>query len=161
MKIYKNDQYVPYKSTQIKAIASKAKIDGILAKWGIKKVAWNWDPENNDVYVQFQIEEVVEGRTITPVVRIEPPRIWDKGSRRRKEAINWDVSMRVMVWYIKTHLEMAYLLRSSKTTEFLPYINIPTKDGEKVLKDVILPDLQALRALPEYSEQEIGTRLPK
>jgi len=58
--------------------------------------------------------------------------------------------MRVMCWFIKSHLEAAYLLQSSKTAAFLPYI--ASKDGEKTLKDVIIPtmnEVQQLAALPE------------
>ena len=156
MKIYTHDRHVPYKTTKIDPMSSKADIDGILARWGIKKVAWTWDPENNEVYVQFQIEEVVDGRKVTPVIRVEPPRIWNKATRKRREGINWNVSMRVMVWYIKTHLEQAYLTQSSKTTEFLPYIDLSTEEGgKKLLKDVLIPDLGMLKALPDRSKKEV------
>lgn len=155
MKLYTRDREVPYKSTTIKAISSKHDIDGILAKCGIKKVAWNWDPENNDVFVSFQLEEEIDGRMIAPVIKLEPPRIWTKGSRKKKESINWNVSMRVMFWYIKTHLEMTYLMQSTKTQEFLPFINIPSEDGDKQLKDVLIPDLHLLKALPEKTIKEL------
>jgi hypothetical protein len=49
-------------------------------------------------------------------------------------------------------LEAAYLLQSSKTAAFLPYI--ASKDGATVLKDVIIPrmnEVQQLTALPEGS----------
>jgi hypothetical protein len=64
--------------------------------------------------------------------------------------------MRVMYWFIKSHLEAAYLLQSSKTAAFLPYI--ASKDGEKTLKDVIIPrinEVQQLSALPEKPTQKV------
>jgi len=51
--------------------------------------------------------------------------------------------MRVMYWFIKSHLEAAYLLQSGKTAAFLPYI--ASKDGEKTLKDVIVPRINELQ----------------
>lgn len=51
----------------------------------------------------------------------------------------------------KAHLESAYLLQSSKTAAFLPYI--ASGDGAKTLKDLILPrinEVQQLAALPEF-----------
>ena len=147
MKIYSDDSEVPYKTTKINAQRTRADIDGILAKWGIKKVAWNLDPNNNVVELQFQISELIDDRTVEPVVKVEPPRIWQKATRNRKGQVNWDVSMRVMFWFIKTHLEMAYLMQSDKTTQFLPYIQV---SETKLVKDVLVPrisfvkDLQAL-----------------
>ena len=64
--------------------------------------------------------------------------------------------MRVMYWFIKSHLEAAYLLQSSKTAAFLPYI--ASKDGEKTLKDVIIPrmnEVQQLAALPDKPAQRV------
>jgi len=48
-------------------------------------------------------------------------------------------------WFIKSHLEAAYLLQSSKTAAFLPYI--ASRDGEKTLKDVIIPRLNEIQRL--------------
>ena len=155
VKMYINDPDniipVPYKQTSISAIRTKGDIDRILAKWQVKDIAWRWDPDNNDVFVTFQIIEEIDGKTVAPVVKIEPPRLWNKASTRgkhRKDSINWKVSLRVMFWYIKTHLEKAYLTQSSKTTEFLPHIVIPKLD-DKTLKDVLVPNLdEQLKALP-------------
>lgn len=138
MKLYTDDREVPYKNTTINPLGSKSDIDGILAKYGIKKVAWNWDLEHNDVFCQFEISEIINNKEVSPVIRVEPPRIWTKGNRNRKEEINWEVSMRVMFWFIKSHLEMSYLLQSGKTIQFLPYIQVTEK---KTLKDVILPKI--------------------
>jgi hypothetical protein len=156
MKIYTDDRLTPYRTTRIlNPLSSKADIDGLLAKYGIKKSAWEWDPENSKVALTFQINEVVNERTVKPVVRIEAPTIWDKGNRNRHEAINWAVSMRVMWWFIKSHLEMAYLLQSSKTTEFLPFIQI--NESGQTVKDVLVPrieELKHLAALPEPKKDE-------
>ena len=53
------------------------------------------------------------------------------------------------LWFIKSHLESAYLLQSSKTVAFLPYI--ATGDDSRTVKDLIpmLNQLQHLHALPK------------
>jgi hypothetical protein len=153
MKLYTNDRIVPYKTTGINPLSTKAEIDGLLARFGIKKSAWEWDIENNKISLTFQFQEEVEGRLVEPMIRVEPPRIWNKGSRRTRESINWAVSMRVMFWFIKSHLEMSYLLQSGKLTEFLPYIIV---DHKRTLKDVIVPrldEVQQFAALPEPAKE--------
>ena len=152
MKLYADDRVVPYKQTSISAISTKAEIDGLLARWGIKKSAWVWDIANNDIQLQFEISEIISGKQVTPIVRIEPPRIWSKGTRKKREEINWNVSMRVMFWFIKSHLEMAYLMQSDKTTQFLPYIQV---DQNKVLKDIIVPRLEEIQKLKALEEKVI------
>jgi hypothetical protein len=154
MKLYTDDRIVPYKTTKINPMSTKAEIDGLLARFGIKKTAWEWDLENSKVALTFQISEIINDRTVEPIVRVEPPIIWDKGSRKRREAINWAVSMRCMFWFMKSHLEMAYLMQSGKTTEFLPWIQVSEK---KTVKDIVVPrlsELQQLAALPEISSNE-------
>ena len=150
MKLYTDDRLVPYKNTTIAALSTKSEIDGLLARWGIKKVAWNWDPEHNEVACQFQIDEIINDKQVFPIVKVEPPRIWSKGTRKKKEEINWNTSMRVMFWFIKTHLEMAYLLQSDKTTQFLPYIQVSDK---KLLKDVIVPKIGVVQELLALEEK--------
>jgi hypothetical protein len=106
--------------------------------------------------VQFKIVEEIGGMPLQVSARVEAPAIWDHKTRSKAECVNWDISMRVMFWFIKSHLEAAYLLQSSKTAAFLPYI--ASKDGEKTLKDVIIPrmnELQQLTALPEQSPQKV------
>lgn len=152
MKLYTNDRAVPYKNTTITALSTKAEIDGVLARWGIKKVAWNWDPDHNEVACQFQISEVINNKEVSPIVKVEPPRIWTKGTRKKREEINWNTSMRVMFWFIKTHLEMAYLMGSDKTTQFLPYIQISDK---KLLKDVIVPKISLVEQLQALEDKTI------
>jgi len=155
MKLYTDDRIVPYKSTTINPMSTKAEIDGLLARFGIKKTAWEWDIENNKVALTFQISEMINERLVEPIVKVEPPRIWTKGSPKRREEINWAVSMRVMFWFMKSHLEMAYLLQSGKTVEFLPYIQ--TEKGQ-TLKDLVIPrldELQHLAALPEPAKEPV------
>jgi len=152
MKLYTDDRLVPYKNTTITALSTRAEIDGVLARWGIKKVAWSWDPEHNEVSCQFQILEVIDNKEVSSIVKVEPPRIWSKGTRKKREEINWNTSMRVMFWFIKTHLEMAYLMQSDKTTQFLPYIQV----GEnKVLKDILVPKLSSVQHLLALEEKVI------
>ena len=156
MKIYSDDPNLPYKTTKLKALHTKSEIDGLFAKWGVKDVFWHWDPDHNDVFVLFKIVEEIEGVPLQVSAKVEAPPIWNHKTRSRAESVNWDISMRVMYWFIKSHLEAAYLLQSSKTVAFLPYI--ASKDGAKVLKDVIIPrmnEIQQLTALPENSARKV------
>ena len=69
--------------------------------------------------------------------------------KHKAEEVNWNISMRVMYWYIKSHLEAAYLLQSSNTAAFLP--DLAGKDEKQTLKDIVIPhisDIQKLAALP-------------
>ena len=150
MKIYSDDPNLPYKTTKLKALYTKSEIDGLFAKWGVKDVFWHWDPENENVYGLFKIEEEIDGVLQQFPAKVEAPKIYDHKPRSKAETLNWDISLRVMYWFIKSHLEAAYLLQSSKTAAFLPYI--ASKDGQKTLKDVIIPrmnEVQQLAALPE------------
>jgi hypothetical protein len=150
LKIYSDDPNLPYKTTKLKALYTKSEIDGLFAKWGVKDVFWHWDPEHNDVFVLFKIEEEIEGVVQQLPAKVEAPAVYDHKTRSKAESINWDISMRVMYWFIKSHLEAAYLSQSSKTVAFLPYI--VSSDGQKTLKDLIIPrlnEVQQLAALPE------------
>ena len=156
MKIYSDDPNLPYKTTKLKALYTKSEIDGLFAKWGVKDVFWHWDPENNDVFVLFKIAEEIDGVPLQVSAKVEAPAIWDNKTRSKAESVNWDISMRVMYWFVKSHLEAAYLLQSSKTAAFLPYI--ASKDGAKVLKDIIIPRMnkvQQLVALPEQTVRKV------
>jgi hypothetical protein len=153
MKLYVEDRLVPYKTTKINPLSTKSEIDGLLARYGIKKTMWEWDIENNKVTLAFQISEVISDKTVEPVVKVEPPRIWNKGSRKHREEINWAVSMRCLWWFVKSHLEMAYCFQSSKTTQFLPYIQVSDRE---TVKDIIVPrlsEIKQLAALPEMREK--------
>ena len=156
MKIYSDDPNLPYKTTKLKALYTKSEIDGLFAKWGVKDVFWHWDPEGNSVYVLFKIAEEIEGVVQQFPTRVDAPEIWDHGTRARAECLNWDISLRVMYWFIKSHLESAYLLQSSKAAMFLPYI--ASKDGSTLLKDILIPrlnEVQQLAALPERKVERI------
>lgn len=152
MKIYTEDRLVPYKTTTVDPLTTKAEIDGLLARWGIRQVFWDWNPEQNKVVVMFKLPE--NFGDVQPGVRLEPPRIWTKGNRKRNEEINWAVSMRVLFWFLKTNLESAYLMQFDKTTAFLPWI-VTGADG-KTLRDIVLPRLgrvSALEELPDNREE--------
>jgi hypothetical protein len=156
VKIYSDDPNLPYKTTKLRALYTKSEIDGLFAKWGVKDVFWHWDPERNNVFVLFKIFEEIEGTPLQVSARIEAPAIWDHKTRSKAESVNWDISLRVMYWFLKSHLESAYLLQSSKTAAFLPYI--ASKDGAKVLKDVLIPrinEIQQLTAFPEKPVQKV------
>ena len=106
--------------------------------------------------MQFKISEDIDGVPLQVSAKVEAPSIWDHRTRSKAESVNWDISMRVMYWFIKSHLEAAYLLQSSKIAAFLPYI--ASKDGGKVLKDVIIPrlnEVQQLAALPEQTMRKV------
>ena len=119
LKIYSDDPNLPYKTTKLKALYTRSEIDGLFAKWGVKDTYWRWDPDNNEVFVQFKIVEKIDDVPRQFSAKVEAPAIWDRKTRSKAESINWDISMRVMFWFIKSHLEAAYLLQSSKTVAFL------------------------------------------
>ena len=151
MKVYTDDPNLPYKTTKLRALYTKSEIDGLFAKWGVKDVYWHWDPEHNDVFVQFKIVEEIDSLPLQVSAKVEAPTIWDHKTRSKAESVNWDISMRVMFWFIKSHLETAYLLQSSKTAAFLPYI--ASSDGERTLKDVIIPRINEVQKLAALSER--------
>lgn len=137
--IFSNDPVVPYKNTKIPALTSKSEIDGLLARWGIKKSAWDWDLENKRVVLNFQITETLEGKVVNSVAELNCPLIYDKPSRRNpKLTVNWCVSVRVMRWWLKTHLEYHFLSQSSKTAMFLPFIQ---GANGKTLEKMLIPRL--------------------
>ena len=152
-KIYSDDPNLPYKTTKLNALYTKAEIDGLFAKWQIRDVYWHYDPEHNEVFVQFKIVETVENVPVNVAAKVEAPTIWDHKTRNRAEAVNWNISMRVLYWFLKTHLEAAYLRQSSKTAAFLPYL--VSSDGQTVLHEVLIPhlnQLDQLQALPEIDK---------
>jgi len=152
LKIYSDDPNLPYKTTKLKALYTKSEIDGLFAKWGVKDVFWRWDLEHTDVFVLFKIVEEVESVPQQFSAKVEAPAIWDHKTRSKAETVNWDISMRVMYWFIKSHLEAAYLLQSSKTVAFLPYI--ASKDGTQTLKDWIIPRINEVQQLPVLPESD-------
>lgn len=109
MKSYSDDPNLPYKTTKLKALYTKSEIDGLFAKWGVKNVYWHWDLEGNDVYAVFKISEEIDGFPVNVSARVDCPVIWNHKTRAKAEEVNWNISLRVMYWYIKSHLEAAYL----------------------------------------------------
>jgi len=149
MKIYTDDPNLPYKTTKLNALHTKSEIDGLFARWGLKDTYWHWDPETNDVFIMFKIQEEINGIPVKVSARVECPTVWDHKTRAKAEQVNWNISMRVMFWYIKSHLEEAYLRQSSKVAAFLP--DLIGKDEKQTLKDIIIPHLFELQnlALPK------------
>lgn len=149
-KIYTDDPLVHYKSSSISPERTKVEIDMILAQWGIKDTHWHWDPAHNEVYVQIKMEEKMPNLELPVVatVKVECPTIWDKESPRarppRSEKVNWRVSMRALHWFLKTHLEMAYVMKSDKIRAFLSYVKV---SEDKELGDLVIPRLQSLQEL--------------
>ena len=146
-KIFTNDPKnpLPYKSTTINPTRTKVDIEELLHKYGIKKVAWNWDVENNKVELIFELSDLFEEYGFNPSVRISPPAIWKKKGRYDSE-IDWRVSLRLLHWYIKNTLAWMYAEQSTKVIAFLPYVAV-SKD--KTLKDVIHDELTKYKALPQ------------
>jgi hypothetical protein len=137
MKIYDKDPRVPYQHTDISALMSKAKVEGILAEYGISDHGWHWRPEEDGIFLMFQLEDTINGRKAYNTVKIEAPQIWHKGPQK-KEVLNWNVSMRVLYWYVKSHLEAAYLMGKSRTSELLPNVVLKLPDGsEKMLGEYL------------------------
>lgn len=151
-KIYTDDPNLPYKTTKCAALYTRMEIDGVLAKWGVKKSGWSWEPEINQIYITFEYEETIEGQTVHPVIRVEAPVIWSHKTRNKAEEVNWNISLRVMYWFIKTHLEAAYLWHSSKTVAFLPYI-ATGRELHETLAYKVLGNLDKVQALPSPLQQ--------
>ena len=140
--IFSNDPVVPYKNTTINPLTTKAEIDGLLARWGIKKSAWNWDLENNKVILNFQVTEVIDGKEVNVVIELKTPLIYEKPTRKNpKLTVNWRVSIRVLFWWLKSHLEYHYLSQSTKLAMFLPFIQ--TANG-KTLEKRLIPHLSEI-----------------
>lgn len=158
-KIYSDDRNVSYKGTKLKAIETKSDIDAILAKWGITKVMWEYDPENNHVEITFQLPyEKFGDSEINPIVKLEPPRIWNKTTSGKKvESINWRISMRILYWFIRNTLQMSYAMSSEKAVAFLPYIQT---GPDQSVKDVVIPKICNAKQLPKPVEVEPKTEEP-
>jgi hypothetical protein len=160
VKIYSDDPLVHYKNSEIAPERTRAEIDGILAEWAVKDTYWRWNPGQNDVFVQFKIEEKINDLPSSVVVKVVCPIVWDREKPKcrppRTEQVNWRISMRAMWWFIKTHLEMAFVMQSEKTVAFLPWIT--SSDGQHTLKDTILSrlsEIQDLPVLPEPSPEQV------
>jgi hypothetical protein len=147
-RIFNNDANLPLKSTTKKPIDSKRDIDGELAKWGITKVMWNWDLDNGQCEIVFQLPKDTFYDSDIPLgVRLKPPLVWEHRSKRSRKPpeIDWRLSVRLLYWYIHYQLAWVYASQSSPVVAFLPHIAV---DREKSVKDVVIPQMEHLRALP-------------
>lgn len=157
MKIYSDDPLVSYKESTIDPIRTKDQIDALLRAFKVTDIHWHWNPDFNDIYIQFMIEETIEGIPVKVAAKVVCPAIWDKAVRnspkpeRRVERVNLKVSMRALFWYIKTHLETAYAMQSSSVAGFLP--NIVGVQG-KTIEQTLIPRISEFAALPDHSSSQ-------
>jgi hypothetical protein len=92
MKIYSNDPLVHYATTELSPERTQMQINGILAEYGVKKVAWNFDIPR-EVWVLFDVVETIEGTPIRVPVKVVCPTIWDPSRpRARDQRKNWNTS---------------------------------------------------------------------
>jgi hypothetical protein len=157
-KIYVDDKNFPYKTTTCPAIYTKSEIDGILAKYGVKLSAWNWEPELNNVYIIFKIKEKINDIPVEVDIRIDSYVVWNHGTRNKAETVNWNISMRTMYWFIKVLLEASYLKHSSKTSAFLPYI--VGADQKTNFAETIIPRLSHLQETLALDDQRTAIKQP-
>lgn len=151
MKIYDDDPEVYGRTTKINPDRTKAEIDGVLARFGIRDVWWRYDIPHNEVFVRFVLSEKFGEEMRALTVSLEPPRIWRK--RKEGETINWDASMRNLYWYIYTHLSQAYVHQSGKFQEFLPHIlNREGKKLTEVMREhyLALPDMREEKTVESW-----------
>jgi hypothetical protein len=157
MKIYTDDPRVHYITTTITPDRTRDEISEVLRAYDTDDIHWHWRPEANDVFVQFIIEEIIDGIPAKIKAKVVMPTIWDKGNRnahtpdRRVERVNLAVSMRAMYWYIKTHMETSYAMQSSRVAAFLP--DMVTPGGNRYF-DTLKERLSQYAALDEHVEPE-------
>jgi len=155
MKIYTDDPLVSYTKTAIAPERTRDEISAILRQYNVADIHWHWKPEGNDVYVQFGIEEVIDGIPVKVAAKVVCPVIWNKALRnspkpeRRVDQPNLNVSMRALYWYIKTHLESAYAMQSSRVAGFLP--DMITPSGERFF-DTLKRRLDQFAAIEDKTE---------
>ena len=153
--------------TTIAPERTKAEIDEKLRAYGTYDIYWHWRPEQNDVYVQFIIEEVIDELPAKVGVKVVMPTLWDKGNRnaktpeRRVEKVNLNCSMRTMFWYIKSNLENSYAMQSSRVAAFLP--DMIGKNGTWFFDEMKqhLDQFKALESKPEPTQREVEVIIPK
>lgn len=152
-KIFNNDSNLPLKSTTKRPMDSRRDIDGELAKWGIKRVMWNWDLDNGLCEITFELpKEKFHDVEMSPAVRLTPPIVWRKKGRYKAAEIDWRLSIRLLYWYIHYQLAWVYANQSSPIVAFLPHIQT---GKDKTVKDTIIPMLSNLKALPGNEQPEI------
>jgi hypothetical protein len=168
LKIYTDDPKVHYISTTVSPERTRDEISEVLRAYDTSDIMWHWKPDVADVYVQFIIEEIIDGYPARIGAKVVMPTIWDKAVRnspkpeRRVEQINLKVSMRAMFWYIKSHMETVYYMQSSRVAAFLP--DMVTPNGKRyfdTLKER-LSQFEALDYNPEPEQQrEVEVIKPK
>lgn len=163
-KIYSDDKNVPYKNSELSPLQSKMEIEGVLAKYGIKDSAWRYDPiETKEIFVGFSVPELINGEPVNTWVKVYAPLIWKRGKPSGhghpavKEEIDWRISMRVMFWYIKSSLEVAFLWRIRRSAAFLPFIR---NSQDQPMGDVILSRIQQLQNWNALEDKKPVEKLP-
>ncbi len=156
-KIYTDDEKVKYVKTTVAPERTRDDISEVLRKYDTSLIAWQWKPEINDVYVMFQIEEIIDGIPVKVGAKVYMPIIWDKAvlrspdPKRRVEQVNLKVSMRAMFWYIKANMENAYVMQSSRISAFLSDTIQP--NGKRMF-DNLKTRLDQFQALPEPAREQ-------
>lgn len=157
MKIYTDDPKVKYVTTTISPERTRDEISEVLRQYDTDDIWWRWKPEINDVFVQFSVEEVIDGVRAKVAVKVVMPVIWDKAvsrspdPKRRVEGVNLRVSMRGMYHYIYNNMQNAYVMQSSRVAAFLP--DLVTASGERYF-DQIRRQLDQFQALPEPTKEQ-------
>ena len=156
-KIFTDDPRVKYVTTSIAPERTREEISEKLRAYDTYDIYWHWRPEQNDVYVQFIIEEVIDGVPAKVGAKVVMPIIWDKAvsrspdPKRRVEQVNLKVSMRALFWYIKANLENAYAMQSSRVAAFLPDTIQP--NGKRFF-DNLKSRLDQFQALPDVPREK-------
>ncbi len=167
MKIFTDDPKVHYITTTISPERTRDEISEILRAYDTSLIAWNWKPDINDIWVQFQIEEIIDRIPVKVAAKVVMPTIWDKAVRnspkpeRRIEQVNLKVSMRAMFWYIKANMENAYAMQSSRVAAFLP--DMVTPKGARFFDEMKnhLDQYKALEHRSEPTQREVEVIIPK
>ena len=155
-KIYTDDPKVKYVTTDVAPERTREIISEVLRQYDTSLIAWQWKPEANDVYVMFQIEEIIDSIPVKVGAKVYMPTIWDKAvqrspdPKRRVERVNLKVSMRAMYWYIKANMENAYAMQSSRVAAFLPDTIQP--NGKRFF-DNLRGQIDKFAALPDVPRE--------
>lgn len=167
VKIFTDDPKVHYITTSISPERTRDEISEVLRQYDTSLIAWNWKPDVNDVWVQFQVEEVIDGFPAKVTVKVVMPTIWDKAvsrspnPKRRVEQVNLAVSMRAMYWYIKSAMENAYAMQSSRVAAFLP--DMVMQNGKRFFDEMKqqLDRFKAVEYKPESAQREVQVIKPR
>ena len=162
VKIFTDDPLVSYTTTTLSADRTRDQISAVLREFDVADIHWHWKPEINDCYVQFVLEENIDQKHVKVAVKVVMPVIWEKEyNPKRKdsrsklkphpEQVNLNVSMRAMYYYIKSHLENAYAMQSSRVAGFLP--DMVTQNGKRFF-DEMKERLDQFEALEYNAEPE-------